>query len=306
MQKAAEYTSLYAFSEININCGCPSPKVAHNGCFGAALMKSPHVVAAIAKNVAQVVDVPVSVKCRLGLDWDTSFEPLKDFVHTVHEQGGVQHFIIHARNAVLGGLSPAQNRNVPPLRYDVVYRLVEEFPHIQFSINGGIRTIDDVLSHLQKGIYGVMVGRAAMDAPWQALSEVDSRVYGQENRQEAEDGDGGCITTRRHVLRDYVEYGVNEIKETGCTVRAVIKPILNLFYGERNGKQWRRAIDQGLLRQQSLQDIIDEAVKVIPEQVLDALPGQKVVFAPQSSGDERCTDGRVAEERGAELSSVAV
>lgn len=288
MAKATAFAADYPYAEININCGCPSPKVADNGCFGAALMRTPSVVANIAREMSKHVKVPITVKCRLGLNWDTSYEPLYEFVRIVHEDGGVMHFIIHARNAVLGGLSPAQNRRIPQLRYDVVYRLMEDFPHLRFSINGGIRTIEDALVHLSRGIHGVMVGRAVMDAPWQALAEVDARIYGKPNLQR-----DGSVTTRRHILREYKSYAEREVTETGCPPRAVLKPLLNLFHGERNGKAFRRTIDDGLKSHDSVEKIIDSAISIIPEEILDALPGQK--FMHLASDGYRCSDEQVLE-----------
>lgn len=264
MAQAAAYADAHAYSEVNINCGCPSPKVADNGCFGAALMRQPSLVADIAHAMRAALRVPVTVKCRLGLDDDTSYSSLCDFVQIVHERGGVDHFIVHARNAILGGLSPAQNRRIPPLRYDVVYRLVSDFPQMRFSINGGIHTVDDVLHHLSHGVYGVMVGRAVMNAPWRALHDVDERLYGIRNAQE-----DGCITTRRHVIAAYTRYAVREVAESTCSVRAVVKPLLNLFHGERNGKLWRRVIDDGLKEQLDVDCVISQAVAVVPCEVLD-------------------------------------
>lgn len=264
MAQAASYAAGLDFAEVNINCGCPSPKVADNGCFGAALMRSPDVVADIASEAAKRVDVPVTVKCRLGLDDDTSFDSLAHFVRVVHERGGVRHFIVHARNAILGGLSPAQNRSIPPLRYDVVYRLIEEFPGLLFSINGGIRTVPQVREHLARGVHGVMVGRAVMDAPWTALRDVDGALYGAPNQQP-----DGRRTTRRDVLREYVRYAEREVRDFGCSVRAVVKPLLNLFHGERNGKVWRRALDEGLRERLAVAPIVEAAVAVVPDEVMD-------------------------------------
>lgn len=295
MTQAAEIAADYPYQEINVNCGCPSPKVADNGCFGAALMKSPILVAQIVSSMSAVVkDIPITVKCRLGLEWDADLAFVKNFIKTIHQHAGVTHFIIHARNAILGGLSPAQNRSVPPLRHNDVYHLIDEFPYLNFSINGGIRSIDDVVAHLNRGAYGVMVGRAAMDAPWQALSQVDSKIYNSPNTQV-----DGCVTTRRHILRDYVEYANNEIAETNCSVRTVIKPLLNLFHGERNGKLWRRSIDEGLRDNLSFEMIVGMAMQVVPSEVLDAAPGQKPVFPPKlvrqidAAGDESHGDVKV-------------
>lgn len=265
MEQAASFVSAHPYSEVNINCGCPSPKVADNGCFGAALMRTPHLVADIARRMRQQLCVPVTVKCRLGLDDDTSYETLCTFIDIVSKQGNVEHFIMHARNAILGGLSPAQNRSIPPLRYHVVYQLIRDYPQLKFSINGGIKTIDDVLDHLGRGVYGVMVGRAVMDAPWLALRDVDARVYGSPNLQA-----DGHPTTRRHILSAYKLYAQKEIEETGCSFRTVVRPLLNLFYGERNGKVWRRVLDERLRADMSnVGEIIDAAMCVLPQEVLD-------------------------------------
>lgn len=264
MGQASEFIAAHPYTEVNINCGCPSPKVADNGCFGAALMRTPHLVADIAMRVREQLNVPVTVKCRLGLDDDTSYDTLCTFVETVSNYGNVQHFIMHARNAILGGLSPAQNRSIPPLRYHVVYQLIHDYPHLKFSINGGIRTTEDVLNHLERGVYGVMVGRAVMDAPWQALRDVDAIIYGQPNLQP-----NGQPTTRRQILAEYKNYAVKEIDATACSARAVVKPLLNLFHGERHGKLWRRTIDEKLRHGENVAEIIDAAALVIPKDVMD-------------------------------------
>jgi tRNA dihydrouridine synthase A len=151
MAQAAALCSQYGgFNEININCGCPSSKCAKGGaegrCFGARLMLDPGKVAAVCKAIKKVTQLPVTVKCRIGADTE-SWEELRNFIHTV-AQTGVKHFIIHARKCILGGLSPAQNRQVPPLRYERVYQLMQEFPDLVFSINGGIKTFDEIESHL--------------------------------------------------------------------------------------------------------------------------------------------------------------
>lgn len=273
LAQASQFVSAYPYTEVNINCGCPSPKVADNGCFGAALMRTPRLVADIAKRVREQLNVPVTVKCRLGLDDDTSYENLCSFVEIVSEYGHVQHFIMHARNAILGGLSPAQNRSIPPLRYHVVYQLIRDYPHLKFSINGGIKTIDDVVAHLQKGVYGVMVGRAVMDAPWQALRDVDATIYGKPNVQP-----DGSPTTRRQILAEYKRYALSEIEASGCSPRAVVKPLLNLFHGERHGKLWRRVIDEYLRHGRSVGEIIDAAILVVPREVVDVPCGTSAAY----------------------------
>lgn len=270
LEAAARIAATYGYDQLNLNCGCPSPKVAGKGCFGAALMRSPHVVAEATRRMAGVLPpgVEVTVKCRLGVDDDDSYELLHRFVRIVYQEGGVTHFIVHARKAILGGLSPAQNRSIPPLRYDFVYRLIADFPHLKFSINGGLCSVEDVQKQLQHGVHGVMVGRAVMNKPWHALCDVDNVVYGHA----FVDGAGPC-NTRRRVLNAYEEYAEREVRETGVPVRVIIKPLLNLFHGEKNGKRFRRAIDEGLREKgASVGGILARACSVIPVEVLDAPP----------------------------------
>lgn len=270
LEAAARIAAEYGYTEVNLNCGCPSPKVAGKGCFGAALMRSPDVVAEATKRMAAVLprSTPVTVKCRIGVDSDDSYESLYGFVDTVHREGGVNHFIIHARKAILGGLSPAQNRSIPPLKYDYVHRLLRDFPLVTFTINGGFKTLSAVQEQLDMGVHGVMVGRAVMDKPWHALCDVDDVVFADDGTMSDE-----TVPTRRAVLQDYVAYAESEIEETGCSARAVIKPILNLFHGEPNGKKYRRVIDEGL-RDPKLKvgDIVRRACAVLSDSVLDAVP----------------------------------
>lgn len=265
LEQAARYVAKYPYTEVNLNCGCPSPKVAGKGCFGASLMRTPEVVAEATRRIAAVLPetVPVTVKCRIGVDDDDSYESLHRFISIVSGSGGVKHFIIHARKAILKGLSPAQNRSIPPLKHEYVYQLLRDFPHLRFSINGGIRAVDDVARHLQQGMHGVMVGRGVMDRPWDALCDVDTVVYGESPEKQ-------LSLTRRRVLKWYTDYAEHEIESTGCPLRPVLRPLLNLFYGEVHGKRFRRVIDESL-RNKSLgiREVINSAVLVLPREVLD-------------------------------------
>lgn len=269
LEAAARIAAQYGYTEINLNCGCPSPKVAGKGCFGAALMRTPEVVAEATQRMKAVLpkDVPVTVKCRIGVDDEDSYEGLTNFVRVVHEVGGVEHFIIHARKAILGGLSPAQNRSIPPLKYEYVYRLIGEFPRLRFSINGGLKTVSDVLDQLERGLYGVMIGRSVMDRPWHALCDVDNLIFGVPNMDEA-----GRVVTRRKVIMRYLDYAEEDIALNGGSVRVVVKPLLNLFHGEPKGKKFRRAIDEGLRDGLGLREIIERACSVLSDTVLDAPP----------------------------------
>ncbi len=145
MAKAASICAAMGYNEININCGCPSPKV-KEGAFGAVLMNEPKTVADIVAEMKKLVSVPVTVKCRLGVDDHDSYEEVSKFITTV-SAAGASHFIIHARKAFLNGLNPKENRTVPPLRYDWVYKLVKDFPKLQFSLNGGLQSIESVLQY---------------------------------------------------------------------------------------------------------------------------------------------------------------
>lgn len=244
MAEAMRYVaSGYPYDAINLNCGCPSDKVAGRGCFGAALMKQPRLVASVCRALAESAPAgtPITVKCRLGVDELDSYEFLRDFVATVsREAPQVRHFIVHARKAVLGGLSPAQNRTVPPLIYERVHRLCDEFSHLRFSINGGIRCLADVLRHLDGGggrLHGVMVGRAACEQPWEMLAGVDLAVFGD---------DAMSGVTRRHVLRAYGAYMDRMRGEPGVSTHMLAKPAFNLLWGVPRNKEWKKEIDAAL------------------------------------------------------------
>ena len=193
-QRAME---IFPFDGINLNCGCPSNKVAAKGCFGAALMKTPTRVAAIVDTLAEVVDVAISVKTRIGVDDLDSEEFLREFIETVSASGNVRHFQIHARKAWLNGVNPKQNRSVPGLNYQRVLDLVTDYPHLSFTLNGGLKSVKHVKSLLEEnpGLAGCMIGRAIRDDPC-AFAHVDSELYGEPHRD----------ITRRHVMEFYIEY----------------------------------------------------------------------------------------------------
>jgi tRNA-dihydrouridine synthase A len=179
MGEAVKIARACGYKHFNINVGCPSEKVAGSGCFGAALMRQPRLVGDIAASMADASGGPISVKCRIGVNDEDSYESLANFISTVHNVGGVWHFIVHARKAILDkNFTPEENRNIPPLVYPHVYRLCKDFPNLMFSINGGIRTYDDITEHLSNGVHGVMVGRAAVQNPYY-WSEVDAKLYNE-------------------------------------------------------------------------------------------------------------------------------
>lgn len=265
MKAAAKVAFDYGYKEININCGCPSEKVADAGCFGAALMLNPALVSELALSVSEITGVPATIKCRIGVDDNDSYEELVHFIKQVSEVGHVQHFIIHARKALLGKkFTPADNRKIPPLKYDIVYSLIKDFPHLMFTINGGILTMDEVEHQLKQGVHGVMVGRAVIDAPYN-WRNIDSKLY--------QSPDPGL--SRRQIIESYAEYIGKEEKVQGPRARsALMKPILNLFHKEFNGKLFRRLINDRMIDKinpMPLDDMLLECVSVVPDTIMDSV-----------------------------------
>ena len=214
----------YGYDEINLNVGCPSDRV-QKGKFGACLMLEPKLVAECLLNMRNVVDIPVTIKCRLGVDNHESYEFLHNFVSIV-SQSGVTTFIIHARNGILKGLSPRQNRNIPPLKYDYVYKLKKDFPHLEIVINGGIKNLDQSETHLES-VDGVMIGRAAYENPFM-LKDVDSRFFNKES----------CIESKKQVLNKYFEYIDKQLKN-GHDLGRMMKHLFGLSKGDKHAKSFR-------------------------------------------------------------------
>ena len=214
----------YGYDEINLNVGCPSDRV-QKGKFGACLMLEPKLVAECLLNMQNVVDIPVTIKCRLGVDNHESYEFLHNFVSIV-SQSGVTTFIIHARNGILKGLSPRQNRNIPPLKYDYVYKLKKDFPHLEIVINGGIKNLDQSETHLES-VDGVMIGRAAYENPFM-LKDVDSRFFNKES----------CIESKKQVLNKYFEYVDKQLKN-GHDLGRMMKHLFGLSRGDKHAKTFR-------------------------------------------------------------------
>ena len=238
----------FGYDEINLNVGCPSDRV-QNGRFGACLMAEPELVArGVAAMMAQV-KVPVTVKTRLGIDDLDSYEHLCRFVSTVADAGCTR-FIIHARKAWLSGLSPKQNRDVPPLRYDVAAQLKRDFPRLEIVLNGGVRTLDDCLEHLAV-FDGVMVGRAAYHDPY-LLTQVDGRLF----------GDGGAIPSRHAVLESFLPY-VEQALAKGTRLQSISRHILGLFNEVPGGRRWRRHLSENAFRQDAGIDVLRMAAALV-------------------------------------------
>ncbi|VFQ91260.1 unnamed protein product [Cuscuta campestris] len=270
LAKATELATPYGYDEINFNCGCPSPRVAGHGCFGARLMLDPKFVAQAMSVIAAHTNVPVSVKCRIGVDDHDSYHELCDFIYKVSSQSPTRHFIIHSRKALLNGISPADNRKIPPLKYEFFYALLRDFPDLQFTINGGINTINEVNAARREGAHGVMVGRGVYNNPWQILGNVDSAVYGAPRSD----------LTRRQVLEKYQVYGdsILKIYGQGPNVREVIKPVLGLFHSEPRNAIWKRKIDAAFQHCTTVKSILEETLVTIPDYVLDS-PAAEMAIA---------------------------
>uniref|UniRef100_A0A0E0P6Q2 DUS-like FMN-binding domain-containing protein n=1 Tax=Oryza rufipogon TaxID=4529 RepID=A0A0E0P6Q2_ORYRU len=271
LAKATELANAYSYDEINLNCGCPSGKVAGHGCFGARLMFDPEFVGDAMSAIAANCNVPVSVKCRIGVDDRDSYEELCEFVDKVVSKSPTRHFIIHARKALLSGLSPAENRKIlfPGYhQYEYYFALLRDFPDVQFTLNGGITTIDQVTASIRQGAHRVMVGRAAYNNPWNMLGHVDSEVYGMPTRR----------SSRRQILESYQVYGDSIMGQYGPSrpnVRQLVKPLLNLFHSEPGNGLWKRKADSTLRHCKTLESFLEETLDAIPNSVLDAPIGKE-------------------------------
>lgn len=242
---AAKMGEDYGYKEINLNCGCPSSRV-QSGDFGAALMAKPELVSKCVESIKNTVDVPVSVKCRLGVDENKGYEDFREFVRIVKE-GGCEDFIVHARHVNLN-ISPKDNREKLSLHYDFVYRLKEEYPDLMISINGDIKSVDDAQEHLKK-VDGVMLGRVAYHKPF-VLSTVDRDIYGSDAE----------IPTKMEVLEQYMDY-VDRQVALGVPLKAMTKHILGIFPGEKGSRSYRRHLSDEARRDGADSKVIREALK---------------------------------------------
>ena len=242
LAQAAKFGAQWGYDEINLNCGCPSDRV-QRGAFGASLMKAPAQVADCVKAMRDVVDVPVTVKHRIGIDKVEEYSFVRDFVGTVAD-AGCEVFIVHARNAWLQGLSPKENRDIPPLRYGVVAQLKQDFPHLTIAINGGFKSDDSVLEQLQV-VDGVMVGREAYHNPWW-LAQWDQLYYGAAEQQ----------LTREGVEEAMVDYMEREAKLYGTNWYAIARHMLGLRHGLPGARRWRQVWSDHRLKDTPPRDIM--------------------------------------------------
>jgi len=240
----------WGYDEININCGCPSERV-QRGAFGACLMAEPQLVADCVKAMLDVVDVPVTVKHRIGIDKGESYDFVRDFVGIVSE-AGCKTFIVHARNAWLKGLSPKENREVPPLRYELVHRLKQDFAHLTICVNGGITTGEQVSVQLAE-LDGVMIGREAYHNPWW-LASWDEAFFGDENRD----------LTREQVELEMCDYMVREAAAHGTSFSAIARHMLGLRHGLPGSRRWRQVWSDHKLKGLSPHEVMALAHEPVP------------------------------------------
>ncbi|MEM7404467.1 MAG: tRNA dihydrouridine(20/20a) synthase DusA [Pseudomonadota bacterium] len=246
MAQSAALGNRAGYDEINMNVGCPSPRV-KAGCFGAALMAEPDLVARCVAAMRTDSDVPVTVKTRIGIDDLDSYSRLRHFIETV-AAAGCQTFIIHARKAWLNGLSPRENREIPPLRYDVVDRLCEDYPELGFVLNGGIASLAEAAAHIDR-VGAAMIGRAAYASPY-LLAEADGRVHGAP----------GAPPDRAEVVRAYHAYARDAFAK-GVPLPPLMKPLLGLFHGVDGARHWRRELSQGTYTAKATPDLFIRALE---------------------------------------------
>lgn len=248
LAQAARFGERAGYDEIDLNCGCPSERV-QRGSFGACLMAEPKLVADCVRAMRDAVSIPVTVKHRIGLDRVEDYDFVRDFVGTV-SQAGCEVFIVHARNAWLKGLSPRENRTVPPLRYETVARLKRDFPSLTIVLNGGLRDHATAIAQLSQ-VDGVMIGREACDNPWM-LAEVDGRYFGHP----------APCATREDVVDAMRPYLSREVA-AGVPARAVVRPMIGLFNGLPGARNWRRALSDPSLLESAGPRILERALQAM-------------------------------------------
>jgi len=248
LARCARMAQDWGYDEVNLNVGCPSERV-QNGSFGACLMLEPNLVADCVKAMRDAVSIDVTVKHRIGIDKIEEYDFVRDFIGQISD-AGCSTFIVHARNAILKGLSPKENRDIPPLKYEYAYQLKRDFPRLEILVNGGITTHEQIAEHLQH-VDGVMLGREAYHNPW-LMAEVDQRYY----------GDGHPVPERAeimHRLREFIEAEM----ATGLPVRLMARHVLGLYQGQKGARQWRRMLSDAKLLKDADFGLIEQALAAV-------------------------------------------
>ena len=240
LAEASKIGEDFGYDEINLNLGCPSRKVEKNK-FGACLMKEPELVAECLSKMQLATKLPVTIKTRIGYDNVEDYENFFNFISSL-KSTGVKTFIIHARKAMLGKFTPKQNLNIPPLKYDYVYRLKKDFPNDEIIINGGITSSDEINDHLQN-VDGVMIGRAAYHTPY-FLADIEKEIFKNEN-----------VPSRQEVIKNLIPYIKNELKK-GTRLNQIMRHTLGLFHGQAGSSYWKRYLSENMcIRDADIQKI---------------------------------------------------
>ncbi|WP_109311462.1 tRNA dihydrouridine(20/20a) synthase DusA [Ruegeria sp. AU67] len=249
LSQAAQLGAQAGYDEINLNCGCPSDRV-QSGTFGAVLMKDPARVADCVAAMRDAVDVEVTVKCRIGVDDQDPEQVLPEFLQAI-QAAGCRRVTIHARKAWLQGLSPKENRDIPPLDYDLVHRMKEAFPDLHVSINGGITSLEQAKTQLNAGLDGVMIGRAAYHQPTDILAQADAMIFGS-----------GQVADPIDVVHKMVPYVENHLAEGG-RLHQITRHMLGLFAGRPGARAWRRALSEGAVHDGAGPEVMLQALDSI-------------------------------------------
>ena len=252
LAEACKISENYGYREINLNLGCPSKKVQKNK-FGACLMQEPDLVARCIEAMTKATKLPITIKTRIGYNEVEDFEFLKSFVQRTKDAGS-QKFIIHARKALLKKLSPKENLNIPPLKYDFVYKLKEYFKNDEIIINGGVKTINEIKDHLKK-VNGVMIGRAIYHSPY-FLADIEREIFGNKN-----------VPTRSEVMENLIPY-IQEETSKGTQLNHIMRHTVGLFHGQNGSKVWKQYLSKNMcIRDADLQKvnhIMDQVKKTNP------------------------------------------
>jgi tRNA-dihydrouridine synthase A len=261
LARCAQWAQQWGYDEVNLNCGCPSDRV-QSGLFGACLMAQPERVAAGVRAMTESCDLPVTVKHRIGIDEMETYQQMVDFVGPVAE-AGCEVFIVHARKAWLKGLSPKENREIPPLNYPWVYRLKQDFPQLEIIINGGINSLDEAEAHLAH-VDGVMIGREAYQNPWM-LAEVDSRLFAMDR----------IADSRDDVILRLLPYVAQQLDQ-GAHLNHITRHLLGLYQGVPGARRFRRHLSENAYKKDAGVDVLLDAFnQVSPDRAQAAKHAQE-------------------------------
>jgi tRNA-dihydrouridine synthase A len=253
LAQAAKIAADWGYAEVNLNCGCPSDRV-QSGSFGAVLMENAPLVARCVSAMRDAVDLPITVKCRIGVDGQTPSDVLPDFLAQV-SAAGCDRFTIHARKAWLQGLSPKENRDIPPLDYALVQEMKGVFPHLHLSVNGGVDTLDAACDFLDVGLDGVMIGRAAYHTPAPILLDADRRIF-----------DKGDAHTAEDIVHQMIPYITAHLQTEGGRLHQITRHMLGMFQSRPGARMWRRYLSENAHRDGAGPDVVLTALSYIQQE----------------------------------------